>query len=159
MLSVIIWTVHLTVCYYHVTYAFQSESALHSFLNVKESRARKRRDIRSLSDCNSIRTKLAKWLSCVVGTYLYGAFDCMFLSCHIHVQSECTLNSCLNVKKLLVQNRCGIWSLSDCNLKVHLTVIISHTRFRVNLHSIFAWMSMNVPLSFAFRIVICIPFC
>ena len=29
--------------------------------------------------------KLAKWLSCVVGTYLYGAFDCMFLSCHVRV--------------------------------------------------------------------------
>ena len=25
--------------------------------------------------------KLAKWLSCVVSTYLYGAFDRMFLSC------------------------------------------------------------------------------
>ena len=52
-----------------------------------------------LSDCNWTRThnhlihkqtlnhlaKLAKWLSCVVSTYLYGAFDCTFLSCHIHV--------------------------------------------------------------------------
>ena len=26
--------------------------------------------------------KLAKCLSCVVSTYLYGTFDCMFLSCH-----------------------------------------------------------------------------
>ena len=47
-------------------------------------------------NCNGIRThnhlvckwtlkylaKLAKWLSCVVSTYLYGAFDCM-LSCHV----------------------------------------------------------------------------
>ena len=29
--------------------------------------------------------KLAKRLSCVVSTYLYGAFDCMFLSCHVRV--------------------------------------------------------------------------
>ena len=29
--------------------------------------------------------KLAKRLSCVVSTYLYGAFDCMFLSCHERV--------------------------------------------------------------------------
>ena len=29
--------------------------------------------------------KLVKWLSCVVSTYLYGPFDCMFLSCHVHV--------------------------------------------------------------------------
>ena len=26
----------LTVCYYHVMYAFESESALYSFLNFKE---------------------------------------------------------------------------------------------------------------------------
>ena len=52
-----------------------------------------------LSDCKWTRTlkhlvhkqilnhlaKLVKWWSCVLSTYLYGAFDCMFLSCHIHV--------------------------------------------------------------------------
>ena len=49
------------------------------------------------SDCNWTRTqnhlickrtlnhsaKLAKWLSCVVSTYQYGLFDCMFLSWHV----------------------------------------------------------------------------
>ena len=48
------------------------------------------------TDCNWTRTqnhlvhkrtlnhlaKLAKWLSCVLSTYLYGAFNSMFLSCH-----------------------------------------------------------------------------
>ena len=29
--------------------------------------------------------KLAKWFSCVVSTYMYGAFNCMFLSCHVRV--------------------------------------------------------------------------
>ena len=52
-----------------------------------------------LGDSNEIRThnhlvrkrtlnhlaKLAKWLSCVVSTYLYCAFDCMLLSCHVRV--------------------------------------------------------------------------
>ena len=54
-----------------------------------------------LSDCNLTRThnhlvrkrkpnhlaKLAffKWLSCVVSTYLYVAFDSMILSCHLLV--------------------------------------------------------------------------
>ena len=34
----------------------------------------------------SFSYKQAKlWLSCVVSTYLYGAFDCMFLSCHVRV--------------------------------------------------------------------------
>ena len=35
----------LTVCSYHVTYAFQSESALYSCLNVKELLARSRHEI------------------------------------------------------------------------------------------------------------------
>ena len=35
----------LTVCFYHVTYAFQSESTLYSCLNVKELLARSRREI------------------------------------------------------------------------------------------------------------------
>ena len=51
------------------------------------------------NDCNWTRTqnhlvhkrtlnhlaKLAKWLSCVLSTYLSGAFDCMFLSCRVPV--------------------------------------------------------------------------
>ena len=113
----------------HVTYAFQSESTLYSCLNVKELLAQNRREIWSLSDCKWTRThnqlvhkrrlnyltKLAKWLSCVMNTYLRGAFDCMFFSCHVcssHVkfQSESTLHSCLNVKELLARSRCEIWS-------------------------------------------------
>ena len=86
MLWVLICTVHLTVCSCHVTYAFQSESTLYICLDVKELLARSRREIWSLSDCNLTRThnhlvhkwtlnhlaKLAKWLSCVVNTYLNG---------------------------------------------------------------------------------------
>ena len=51
------------------------------------------------SDCNWSRTqkhlvrkqalnhlaKLGKWLSSVLSTYLYGAFDCMYLSCHVRI--------------------------------------------------------------------------
>ena len=46
----------LTVCYYHVTHTFQSESTLYSCLNVKEFLARNRHDIWILSDNNGIRT-------------------------------------------------------------------------------------------------------
>ena len=42
--------------YYHVTYAFHSESTLYSCLNVKELIARNRCDILSLSGSNEIRT-------------------------------------------------------------------------------------------------------
>ena len=45
-----------TVCSYHVTYAFQSESTLDICLNVKELLARSRRKIWSLSDCCRTRT-------------------------------------------------------------------------------------------------------
>ena len=46
----------VTVCSYHVTYAFQSESSLYSCLNVKRPLAQSRREIWSLSDCNLTRT-------------------------------------------------------------------------------------------------------
>ena len=44
------------VCYYDVTWEFQSESILYSCLNVKELLAGNRRYIWSLSDSNGIRT-------------------------------------------------------------------------------------------------------
>ena len=53
---VLICTVHLTVCSYHVMYTFQSESTLYSCLNIKELLARSRRKIWSLSDWNWTRT-------------------------------------------------------------------------------------------------------
>ena len=96
----IIWiTLRITLCSYHATYAFQSESTLYNCLNVKELLARNRRENWSLSDCNGTRThnhvvrkwtlnhlaKLAKWLRCVVSTCMYSAFDCMFLSCQVRV--------------------------------------------------------------------------
>ena len=121
--------VHLTVCSFHVRYAFQIESTLYSFRNVEELLARSRREIWSLSECSWTRThnhlvhkrtlehlaELAKWLSCFVGTYLYGAFDCMFLSYHVHVWSESTLYSRLNVKELIARSSREIRNLNDCD--------------------------------------------
>ena len=46
----------VTVCSYHVMYAFQSESTLCSYLNVKEPLGQSRREIWRLSDCNWTRT-------------------------------------------------------------------------------------------------------
>ena len=46
----------LIACSYHVTCAFQSESTIYSYLNVKELLVRSRREIGSLSDCNWTRT-------------------------------------------------------------------------------------------------------
>ena len=96
---VLICTMHLTVCSPYFTYAFQSDSPLYSYLSVKGFHARSRRESWSLSDWTWTRTQndlvrtrtlnhsveLAKWLSCVLSTYLYGAFDCMFLLCHVRV--------------------------------------------------------------------------
>ena len=104
-LWVLICTVHLAVCYYHVTYTFQGESTLYSRLNVKKLLARNRRNIWSLSDSNGTRTynnlvckrtlnhlaELAKWLDCIVSTYLCGAFDCLLLSCQATIKCRSTL--------------------------------------------------------------------
>ena len=62
MLWVLICTVHLTVCSYHVMYVFQSESTL--CLNVKELLAQNSCDIWSLSDWNGTWTHshlVRKW--------------------------------------------------------------------------------------------------
>ena len=71
----------------------------YSWGNVKELLAQSSREIRSLSDCKWTRTqnhlvcprtlnylaKLTKLLRCVLSTYLYGAFDWIFLSCHLRI--------------------------------------------------------------------------
>ena len=46
----------LTVLSYHVTYAFQSESTLNSYLNIKEFLARSRHEIWSFGDGNGTRS-------------------------------------------------------------------------------------------------------
>ena len=117
----------MTICSYHVTYALQSESTLYSCLNIKELLARSRREIWSLSDCNWTRThnhlvhkrtlshlaKLANWLSCVLSTYLYGAFDCMFLSCHVRVSEWIHTLNWLN-GWVFVYELSGCWFESSC---------------------------------------------
>ena len=52
----VIWLNYFIVCYYHVTYEFQSKSTIYSCLNIKELFARNRCHIWSLSDCNKIQT-------------------------------------------------------------------------------------------------------
>ena len=56
----------MTVCSYHITYAFQGESTFYISLNVKELLAQNRREVLSevLSDCNGARTHnhlVGKW--------------------------------------------------------------------------------------------------
>ena len=94
--------VHLTVCSYHFTYAFQNESTCYISRNVKWLFAQNRRDIWRLSVINGTLThnhlvhkrtlnhltKQTKWLSWIVRTYLYGAFDCIFLSCHMRISES-----------------------------------------------------------------------
>ena len=79
--------------------AFPSESTPQSCVNVTELLARSRHKIWSLSYTNWSRSKnllirkrtlnylakLTKLLSCFLTTYLYGIFDCMFLSCQVRI--------------------------------------------------------------------------
>ena len=90
-----------TVCSDHVTYTFQSESTLYICLNGKELLAQNRCYIWSLSDCKGTRThnnlvhkwtlkrlaKLTKWLSWIVRTYLFDAFDYKFFLCHRRISA------------------------------------------------------------------------
>ena len=67
--------------------------------NVKNLLTQNNRHIQNLMDCNKIGThdhlvrkgtlnhlaQLTKWLSWIVNTYLFRAFDCIFLSYHVRV--------------------------------------------------------------------------
>ena len=76
----------LSVCSYHVTYAFQSESTLYSCLNVKEFLARSRREIGSLSDCNWTRTHnhLVHKQTLNHLVFVYELSGCGFVSSYSH---------------------------------------------------------------------------
>ena len=96
----------LTVCYYHVTYEFQSESTLYSLPECQETPCLKQapylkfmwqqRESNPQPLSSWMKTlplpKLAKRLSCLVSIYLYCAFDCMLLSYHVRV-SEWSLGA------------------------------------------------------------------
>ena len=87
--------IYMTLCSCHVTYAFQSESTLHSYLNVKELLAPNSCDIWSLIDCNRTQTHshlvrkqtlnhLAK--ICLNGwVFIYELSGCGFQSCCSHL--------------------------------------------------------------------------
>ena len=84
-------------------------------LNVKGLLAWSERHIWSLSDSNEIQTynhlignqtlnhqaKLAKWLSCVVRTYLYSAFDCMLL-CQVRVWIHSEIHHTVQLNHLAI---------------------------------------------------------
>ena len=66
----------------------------------------------------------------VVSWFEINFFNCIFLSCHVHVNtvSESTLCSGLNVKERLAQNRHSIWSLSDCKrIQIHNQLVCKWT--------------------------------
>ena len=150
--------VHLTVCSYQVTYAFQSESKLYSCLNVKQLLARNKCNIWSLSDCNGVWTH--NHLVCKRTLNYLGPNDWVVLwvlICTVHLtvcshhvkyafQSESTRYSYLNVKELLVQDRCNIRSLSDCDgSQTHNHLV--HKRTLNDLAKLAKWLSCVVSTS------------
>ena len=140
--------VHLTVCFYHVTYAFQSESTLCSCLNVKEILALNRDNIWSLSDCNRIWThnnlvckwtlnhlsKLDKWLSCVVSTYHLASFVFELSSCGF--ESHCRLK--LQILRLF-------WARSS----------LTFSNYRIRIHfEMHRWHNKNIESNATYRSIL-----
>ena len=93
-----------TVCSYHVTYAFQSESTLHSCLNDKELLARNRHEIWILSDCNWTWTHnhlARKWLSV--------RLRAKWLWVWVQLQSLMFFTVCLHEKFLSNSQKSSFW--------------------------------------------------
>ena len=95
----------MTVCHYHVKYAFQSKYTLYSCLKVKELLAQIRHDIWSSSDWPNDWAVLWVLICTVHLTVCYCNVTYAF-------QNESKLYSCSNVKELLARNRRGVWSLN-----------------------------------------------
>ena len=116
MLSILICRVYFTLRSCHVRYAFQSESTLYFFLNVKEPLPPSKRELWRISVCNRTRThnhlvfKRTLWV-------LISAVHLTVCSCYVRYefQSKSTLYLCLNVKERVALNKREIWSLSDWN--------------------------------------------
>ena len=121
----------MTVCFCHVTYAFQSESILHSCLNVKELLARNRREIWSLSDYNWTRTHnhLIRKRTLPASTTDFTIFD---------------FNLDSPVKfvffSLLIDFPIISFPLSDYIL---LTILASHYLFKHYLSYLFIWFKLG----------------
>ena len=93
-----------------------------------------------LSDCNWNRThnlsvrkrtlnhlaKLAKSLSCVVSSYLYGTSDCMFLSCHVRI-SEWRVPWHLGKHRVWIHSEMRTWH--DKNLQSECLLIKFNNAF------------------------------
>ena len=112
----------LTVCSYHVTYAFHCESIFYSCPNVKELLASNMRDIWSLSDSSRIRTHY-HWPRpvCLIGwVFVYTLSGCGFESrwCHSSSYFEFILvfSSWLTLTQCFDRNFC------DPNMVSHLIV-------------------------------------
>ena len=131
---------------------FQSESTLYSCLNVKELLARSRREIWRLCDCNWTRTrnhlvykrtlnhlaKLAKWLSCVLSTYLYGAFE--YLSVQMHRTDMYSQHSSI-IWLVWLNGWVFVYELSDCGFESSSSHIVF--RFRACFEQEVPWHSGN----------------
>ena len=80
--------------------------------------------------------KLAKWLSCVLSTSLYGAFDCMFLSCHVRV-SDFAYASRKDFVDIQAAMECGF--TPKCILDMIRTYSQMHRTDKSSLHSPNIW--------------------
>ena len=112
-----------TVCYYHVKYAFQSESTLYSCLNVKKLFALNRRNISSLSDSNTIRTHshLVRPLATTTGQMTelcceYLSVWCIWL-CYSHV-------SCVSQSQNFAISKFTFNTLFQMYFYIHMIIII-----------------------------------
>ena len=59
--------------------------------------------------------KATKWVSWIVSRYLYGAFDCMSLSCPIRILEGIHTLYFPECLALPYPNKSDTWNLSDCN--------------------------------------------
>ena len=86
-----------------------------------------------------------------MSTYLYGAFNCMFLSCHGRILEWTHTLQLPECQELLAPNRRGIWGLSDCNwTRTHNHLVnkrtLNHLAKWLSVHLLTKWFWIRVQL-------------
>ena len=130
VLWVLICTVYLTVCYYHVMYEFQGESTLYNLPECQGTPCSKQapylkfkwqqRDSNQHPLSSKTNTQPFSEIGQMIELFSeYLSLRCIWLCVIIMSRTSFRVNLhpivCLNVKKRLVQSRRHFWSLSDSN--------------------------------------------
>ena len=169
MLWVLICTVHLTVCYYHVAYKFQSECTLCILHECQGAPGLKqvpylkfkwqRRDSNPQPPSSETNTQPFSQTDQIIELCCeHLSVRCIWLYVIVMSRMSLRLNLhsivCLNVKELLARSKRHIWSLNDNKIQTHNNLVCKWTLN--HLAKLAKWLSCVVS-TYLCNAIVCTP--